>query len=138
MYERPHSLRARHGSDRPQYIDGSLKDEYDLDGTVGSKPVMSVNDLFLLLRYHWTLDTETFPQERQRVGLSLLPLMIIYTSSRPCALIESGCARGSNKALCYRDVRLTIIRNPDEGHRNLLIMEATCLYMKGESEKSNQ
>jgi len=119
-----------------QYIDGPLQDEYDLDLSVRSKPVMSVDDLLVVLHYHWALDTATFPHERQRVQLALLLLMIAYTASRPGALVESGCLRGSNEVLYYKDIRLLVIENPKEPGHNLLVMEVTLLFMKGERGKS--
>ncbi|KAH0545274.1 hypothetical protein FGG08_000573 [Glutinoglossum americanum] len=119
-----------------QYIDGPLKDEHDLDLSVRSKPVMGVDDLLVILHYHWALDKTTFPHERQRIQLSLLLLMIAYTSSRPGALIESGCLRGSNEALCYKDVHVLIIKNPEEPGHNMIVMEVTLRFMKGKRGKS--
>ncbi len=97
---------------------------------------MNVNDLLLVLQYHWAFDTETFPHERQRVQLSLLLLMAAYTATRPGALVESGCARGSNRAICYKDIDLLILSIPNPGERDVLIMEATLIHRKGGQEGS--
>ncbi|OJD22154.1 hypothetical protein ACJ73_06498 [Blastomyces percursus] len=63
-------------------------------------------------------------------------LMVAYTSSRPGALIESGCLRGSNDALCYKDIVLRVIPNPDQPVRHILGMEVSLLFMKGKRDKS--
>jgi len=108
-----------------------LKEEHDLEDSETSLPVMSVNDLFQILHNHWAFDAGTFPHERQRVQLSLLLLMMAYTSSRPGAIVESGCAKGSNEALCYKDVKILVIPAPDGAYRDKLVMTVSLRYMKG-------
>nr|KMM73308.1 hypothetical protein CPAG_09597 [Coccidioides posadasii RMSCC 3488] len=124
------------GEQISEFILGPLTDEYNLDLSVKSKPTMSVEDLLSILHYHWCLDTSPVPHERYTVQLPLLMLMTAYTSSRPGALIESGCARGSNDALRYRDVVLRVIPNPEQPDRHVLVMEVTLMYMKGKRNKS--
>ncbi|PGH23708.1 hypothetical protein AJ80_02314 [Polytolypa hystricis UAMH7299] len=124
------------GEQVTEYILGPLTDEYGLDLSVKCKPTLSVEDLLSVLHYHWCLDSLVVPHERYTVQLPLLMLMTAYTSSRPGALIESGCARGSNDALRYRDVVLRVIPNPDEPHRHVLVMEVTLMFMKGKRNKS--
>ncbi|TPX19903.1 hypothetical protein DIZ76_017697 [Coccidioides immitis] len=124
------------GEQISEFILGPLTDEYNLDLSVKSKPTMSVEDLLSILHYHWCLDTSPVPHERYTVQLLLLMLMTAYTSSRPGALIESGCARGSNDALRYRDVVLRVIPNPEQPDRHVLVMEVTLMYMKGKRNKS--
>jgi Protein of unknown function (DUF3435) len=86
-----------------QYIMGPLQDEYGLDLSIRDKPTLGVEDLLVILRYHWCFDTASVPHERYTVQLPLLILITAFTASRPGALVESGCARGSNEALRYRD-----------------------------------
>lgn len=93
---------------------------------------MDVKDLFSLLHYHWTSDTEIFPHERYRVQLPLLLLLTAYTSSRPGTLVECGMYAGSNEGLHYRDVRLSLLPNPVSEDGNVLVMEVTCRFVKGE------
>jgi uncharacterized protein DUF3435 len=62
-------------------------------------------------------------------------LMTAYTSSRPGALIESGCVRDSNDALQYRDMVLRIIPNPEKPERHVLVMEATLMLTYEGKEK---
>lgn len=92
---------------------------------------MSVEDLLVALHQLWAFNGSAFPIERQRVQVSLLLLMIAYTSSRPGALVEASSASGSNECLTYNDVRLLVIPNPEEPIRNVVIMEITLLYTKG-------
>jgi Protein of unknown function (DUF3435) len=60
--------------------------------------------------------------------------MIAFTASRPGALIESGCLRGSNEALCYKDVVLRVLPNPSDPHRHVLAMEV-CVSSVHERQK---
>lgn len=118
-----------------QYILGSLTDEYDLDLSVRDKPTLGIEDLLVILRYHWCLDTATVPHERYTVQMPLLILMTAFTASRPGALVESSCARGSNEALRYRDVVLRVLANPNSNDR-ILAMEVSLHFMKGRRNKS--
>ncbi|OJD09861.1 hypothetical protein ACJ73_10049 [Blastomyces percursus] len=118
------------------FILGPLTDEYDLDLSIDYKPVVSVEDLVAILHYHWYLDTASVTHERYTVQNPLLMLFIAYTSTRPGALIESGCLRGSNDALCYKDIVLRVIPNPDQPDRHVLVMEVSLMFMKGKRNKS--
>ncbi|KAK2800863.1 hypothetical protein FQN51_005798 [Onygenales sp. PD_10] len=111
-------------------------DEYNLDLSVQYKPTLSVEDLLSVLYYHWCLDMSAVPHEWYTVQLPLLMLMTAYTSSRPGALIESGCVRGSNDALQYRDVVLRVIPNLEDPERHVLVIEVTLMFMKGKRNKS--
>ncbi|OJD11662.1 hypothetical protein ACJ73_09496, partial [Blastomyces percursus] len=119
-----------------EFILGPLTDDYDLDLSINYKPVVSVEDLVAILHYHWCLDTAPVIHERYTVQNPLLLLFIAYTSSRPGALIESGCLRGSNNALCYKDIVLRVVPNPDQPDRHVLVMEVSLLFMKGKRNKS--
>ncbi|KAI9766747.1 MAG: hypothetical protein M1839_004778 [Geoglossum umbratile] len=126
------------GKEVADYIDGPLREEHDLDLSVHPFPrsrfsLANIDDLLVILHYQWAFDTATFPHERQRAQLSLLLLMIAYTSSRPGALIESESLRGSNEALCYKNVRVLVIKNPYEPDYNMIVMEVTSRYGKEES-----
>ncbi|KAG9230108.1 hypothetical protein BJ875DRAFT_488278 [Amylocarpus encephaloides] len=61
------NLRLAPTSEPNLYIFGPLIRDYDLDITVKEKPILSIDDLLLLLNHHWARDTSTFPTERHRV-----------------------------------------------------------------------
>jgi hypothetical protein len=127
---------------------------YDLDTTTREKPVMNVDDIFLVLHHHWVLDTSTFPDERQRLQLALLLLLSAYTATRLAALVYKVTNRTKQrehyvgwenddyddgdrmdldwediKILCYEDVTLVMLPNP-EGKRDILAMEVNLKYKK--------
>ncbi|KAF8250945.1 hypothetical protein K440DRAFT_113864 [Wilcoxina mikolae CBS 423.85] len=114
------------------YLDGPLTQRHGLDKSPKPRPVMDVNYLFSLLHYHWTCDTEIFPHERYRVQLPLLILLTAYTSSRPGTLVECGLYAGTNEGLHYRDIRLSLLRNPVLKDGDVLVLEVTCRFIKGE------
>jgi len=70
-----------------QYIDADLTRLYNLDLSTKEKPVMNVDDVFLVLHRHWVMDTATFPAERQQLQVAFIVLMIACTASRPGALV---------------------------------------------------
>jgi hypothetical protein len=44
---------------------------YNLDASTREKPVMNVDDIYLILHDHWVVDTAIFPDGRQRVQIAL-------------------------------------------------------------------
>jgi hypothetical protein len=119
-----------------QYILGSLTDEYDLDLSVRDKPTLGIEDLLVILRYHWCLDTASVPHERYTVQMPLLIFMTAFTASRPGALVESSCARGSNEALRYRNMVLRVLANPNNSNDRILAIEVSLHVIKGRRNKS--
>jgi hypothetical protein len=124
--------------------------------TAKPKPVLGVDDLLLLLTHHWARDTSTFPTERHRVQFALILLLLAYTGCRPAELVdaarkrtpdsdlddddddtmidaESACQRC--KALCYEDISLLVVRNPEPGKRDVFAMEVTLSHHKGVDRK---
>ncbi len=97
----------------------------------GPKPMLNVNDLLTILQYHWALDTNTFPHERQRVQLALILLMAAFTATRPGAIVEGAHTKNSNKVLCYKDIQLTLLQNPEVGNRDVFVIEVTLYHTKG-------
>ena len=63
--------------------------DFELDITVKEKPVLGVDDLLLLLNYHWARDTSTFPTERHRVQFPLILLLLFATGCRPAELVDA-------------------------------------------------
>jgi len=66
------------------------------------KPVMNVDDIFLILHHHWVLDTSIVPNERQRLQLALLLLLSAYTATRPGALVYKVTSRPWSEKLLLK------------------------------------
>ncbi|KAJ3498203.1 hypothetical protein NLG97_g1302 [Lecanicillium saksenae] len=144
------------------YINGYLTIRYQLDTSVKEKPVMDVDDVYLVLHHHWVHDTSVFPDERQRIQLALMILIQAYTATRPRVLAYKKLSKeaiydhyfGSDeegqpkyaeewdpkeddfKTICYRDVKLVLLKNPDGG-RDLPVMEVTLRFTKGWERREN-
>ncbi|KAJ6258013.1 hypothetical protein Dda_6925 [Drechslerella dactyloides] len=122
---------SRHiGDEMISYIQKVLTPQYGLTLIGRGKPLARASDLFALLHYHWCLDTSVFRHERYRVQLALLMMLMAFTASRPGALIESHCRRGSNESLKYKDVALRLIRC-EEDSNFIIVMEIASWIMKG-------
>ncbi|KAM4067411.1 hypothetical protein HRG_001360 [Hirsutella rhossiliensis] len=145
------------------YINGYLTIRYKLDTSVNEKPVMDVDDVYLVQHHHWVHDTSVFPDERQRIQLAFLILLQAYTATRPRVLAYKrldtnavndhyfGCEDEATqvdyadefdpkeddfKTICYRDVQLLLLKNPDGG-RDLPAMEVTLRFTKGWERREN-
>ncbi len=71
-----------------QYIN-VLIDEYGLRTLPKTKPVIGLDDLYLLLYTHWVLDDATYSDERQRVEVATGILMAVFFGCRPCSLFDT-------------------------------------------------
>ena len=135
---------------------------HNLDLTTREKSVMNVDDVFLILHHHWVMDTATFPDGRQWLQVPFLILTSAYTATRPGALVyvsrnekkDKGYCIGEDdedeegedhtmecdwdneqtRTLCYDDVTLFLLPNPD-GIRDLLAMEVEDKHAKGHQRK---
>ncbi|KAF2726491.1 hypothetical protein EJ04DRAFT_599705 [Polyplosphaeria fusca] len=61
------------------------------------------NTLYAILHALWVDDRKPLPGFI-RIQISLLLLLSAATATRPGALVESASNKGSNKALCFKDV----------------------------------
>lgn len=141
------------------YINGYLTLKYHLDTSVKEKPVVNIDDVYLVLHHHWVHNTSIFPDERQRIQLALLIQLQAYTATRPRVLVYKPLSKahiqdhyyGSEtemeteekeyapvwdpevddfKTTSYRDIKLFLLRNPD-GNRDLPAIEVTLRFTKG-------
>ncbi|EXU95174.1 DUF3435 domain protein [Metarhizium robertsii] len=146
------------------YVNGYLTVRYKLDTSVNEKPVMDVDDVYLVQHHHWVHDTSVFPDERQRIQLALLILLQAYTATRPQVLaykklsqkaindhyfgnededMESEEHAGKwdpkeddFKTITYGDVKLVLLKSA-EGGRDILAMEVTLRFTKGWERREN-
>jgi hypothetical protein len=138
----------------------NLVTRYNLDLSVGEKPVMNVDDLYLVLHHHWTKDTAPYPDGRQIIQLAFLLLVSAYTASRPGALVYVEKNERTNvqhffsnaddeedeheddwdlrhedlKTLCYGQISLILLPNPG-GIRDHLVMEIDLKHTKGHQSR---
>ncbi|KAK6495730.1 hypothetical protein TWF481_002777 [Arthrobotrys musiformis] len=122
------------GDEIRSYLYNNLRVEQELTLLGRGKPLAKATDLFVLLNYHWALDTSILRHERYRIQLPLILMIMAFTASRPGALVESNCRRGTNESLKYKDVSLQILPCDDE-RKIIIIMELTSWIMKGRGRK---
>jgi len=58
-------------------------------------------DLFNTLQYLWCRDQHLYECERYRVQFALVLQILVYSCSRPGAVVELSCHKGSNEVLTY-------------------------------------
>ncbi|CAG7936683.1 unnamed protein product [Penicillium nalgiovense] len=152
------SLHAKSCQDINDYMKEHLVARYNLDMSVGEKPVMNVDDLYIVLHHHWTRDATPYPDGRQIIQLAFLLLVSAYTASRPGALVYVDQNERTNiqhffggadeneehedwdlreddlKTLCYGQISLILLPNPG-GLRDHLVMEIDLKHTKGHHTK---
>ncbi len=130
-----------------------------MDRTVKSKPVLGVDDLLLLLNCHWARDKSVYLTERHRVQFALILLLLFGTGCRPAELVDAKRKRRDNSssgdnnpeddvdmsgveedtrlydALCYEDIRLLVVHDPDNSVRDVLAMEVKLSHHKGHNKR---
>ncbi|KAL8724132.1 MAG: hypothetical protein Q9166_008119 [cf. Caloplaca sp. 2 TL-2023] len=120
------------GKEVAKFLNGPFCDEQGLIRGSLPKHTVGYNGILGALYYHWIFDTETFPTERDRIHLAFFILLLAYTGSRPGAIVESDIRgiRGTNEALKYKDINLTLVR-PSDGSAPLLVMKVRIVPDKG-------
>jgi hypothetical protein len=64
-----------------------MTDEYELDRSMKEKPVLNVDDLYIVLYHLWAVCTAYFQNETQRLQLALAILICAYTAARPGCMV---------------------------------------------------
>jgi hypothetical protein len=87
--------------------------KYDLNIIIKEKSMLNVDDIFLILHHHWTLDVLIFSDKRQRLQLAFLILISLYIEIRPKALIYKAAKNKKLKThyLRYEDNDFNDIMN---------------------------
>ncbi|EGP82385.1 uncharacterized protein MYCGRDRAFT_11476, partial [Zymoseptoria tritici IPO323] len=111
----------------------TLRTEFDLQEDRSDKPVLNVDDLLATLHVHWVRCQEWYAAERQRVQLSLILLLIVYTSARPSAVFTSFETAGD--CLKYKDIQIFKVKGQSQDD-HVLLMIVTLRLMKGQRNKS--
>ncbi|KAJ5159862.1 FluG domain protein [Penicillium canariense] len=113
----------------------TLTDEYELD--LGGKTQLLVNiDDLLYSTYHLLAVCDiAFPTFRCRSQLSTLRKIMTSTSARPRTLIKSSGYMKSNDALKWKDIKLYIVKNPDNPICQVLLIRVTHRLNKGKRNK---
>ncbi|KAM7190504.1 putative FluG domain containing protein [Rhypophila sp. PSN 637] len=110
------------------YIMGHLTISYALETSTNEKPVLNVDDIYLILHHYWVHDRSKFPDEHQRIQLALMIQIQSYTATRPRVLAYNP-EEDNFRTVSYRDIKLFLLPNPGT-LKDLLVMEITLRYTK--------
>ncbi|KAF9729895.1 hypothetical protein PMIN01_11828 [Paraphaeosphaeria minitans] len=103
--------------------------ELELDRSKKEKLAMYVQDLFAILHALWVDDKKPL-HGFIRVQISALLLLSAATATRPGALVESASNKGSNKALCFKDVSLMKVHILTDPNRSVLMANVNLVHVK--------
>src|SRR5439155_9709123 len=98
------------------------------------KRAIYVQDLYSILHALWVDDTKAL-HGRIQVQLSLMLLLSGATATRPGALIESGSARGSNKALSYEHITLLKVCDTTDRECSTIVAKINLVHIKNSGGK---
>lgn len=76
-----------------------------MDNTETEKPLLKTEEFVEVIQYYWVFDINVFPNERQRVQVAAIFLLIAFTGSQPHTLLN----------LTYRDLELYVDRESKTG-----------------------
>ena len=116
---------------RSQYIHNPLKQEYELSEISQLKAKMNNDDVVGMLHHHWAMCNNYYPVERQDLQHALLTLLCAGISARPGTIIESGRYYDENDVLKYKDIKVHLVRNPQDPSRKMVVMLITFRLIKG-------
>jgi hypothetical protein len=104
-----------------------------LDKSEKEKHAIYVQDLYAILHALWVDDTK--PLYRYiRVQISLLLLLSAATAIRPRAIVESASAKGSNKALSFRNIKLLKVRSIIDPSRSTIVANINLKNVKNKEK----
>jgi hypothetical protein len=116
------------------------------------KPVLGPDDLLVLLDHHWASCNDNYATERQRIQIAFLLLLVVYTTARPAAILETrrdttkedACSEEDSDflkskftvdaipdSLKYKDVKLFKIDDAEHPDEHIFIVIVTLRLMKG-------
>ncbi|KAF2179944.1 hypothetical protein K469DRAFT_715808 [Zopfia rhizophila CBS 207.26] len=132
-----HSMDNGAELDIQDWIPTYLTVKYGLDTSEKEKHAMYVQDLYVILSAHWTMDAK--PRHgRFRVQMDTILLLCGATSTRPQALIESSSAKGSNKALSYEHIDILRVRDKENRNRTTTIARVSLVHIKTSGGKGRR
>jgi hypothetical protein len=107
-----------------------------LDKFEREKHAMYVQDLYAILHVLWVDDAKPL-YGCIRVQISLLLLLSAATATRPEAIVESASAKGSNKALSFRDIELLQVRSIADPSRSTIVANVNLETIKNNEKGGN-
>ncbi|KAJ9654854.1 hypothetical protein H2201_008928 [Coniosporium apollinis] len=132
-----HSMDNGTELDIRDWIPTYLTPTYKLDTSEKDKLAMYVQDLYVVIHAHWAEDTKAL-HGRLRVEISLLLLLSAATTTRPGALVESGSAKGSNKALSYEHISIMKVRDVKDANRTTIVAMVNLVHVKNPGGKGRR
>jgi hypothetical protein len=134
---------SNHGVCQNLHPQGYLVKKYNLNLIGKAKPVMYIDDFFEVLSCLWRSDKMYFATEQQRTQLWFFEHIAGYSGSRPGSLVDASRGpdfepvnefdNGASEPCLptYRDCTLTLLPNPQAGHRGIWVLEIQMNRTKG-------
>jgi hypothetical protein len=94
---------------------------------------MYVQEFYAIMHALWVDDMKPLAGFI-RIQISLLLLLSAPTATRPGALVESASNKGSNKALCFKDVELMKVRCTSDPDKSTIIANVNLEHVKNKDK----
>ena len=100
------------------------------------QPPINSDDLLSNLYHALAISDVWFPTERQRAQHQTVRKMMTATSARPgTLLLSSGYCRKKKDALCWGDIELFMVVDPERPEHKVLVMRVRHRLNKGKRNK---
>lgn len=97
---------------------------------------INADDLLSMLHYDVAISAVFFPTFRQRAQHETIRKMMTATSARPGTLVlSSGYCREGRDALCWGDIELFMVIDPERPNCKVLLMRVRHRLNKGKRNK---
>jgi len=103
------------------------------DKSEKEKHAIYVQDLYAILHALWVDDTKPL-HGFIRVQISLLLLLSAATATRPGAIVKSVSAKGSNKALSFKNIKIIKVRSTVDPSRSTIIANVNLENIKNKEK----
>jgi Protein of unknown function (DUF3435) len=94
---------------------------------------MFVQDLYAILYALWINDTKPL-HSFIRVQISLLLLLSAATAIRPGALVESASAKGSNKAVWFKNINVIVVYSEEHSNKSMVVVNINLEHIKNKEK----
>ena len=94
---------------------------------------MFVQDLYAILHALWIDDTKPL-HGFIRVQISLLLLLSAATATRPGALVESASAKGSNKAVWFKNINVMVVHSEKHSNKSTIVVNVNLEHIKNKEK----
>ena len=111
--------------------------KYNLDTLEKEKYIIYIQNLYTIIQAHQTIDLKPYYSQFQ-IEIFLILLLSAIIAIKLGALVKSSSARGSNKALLYRNIIIIRVYNIRDLNQTTTLATIDLIHIKNSGGKGRQ